>query len=87
MSNVVRDFARGDWLINSDVDLIAVPLSLRDIPWHERYLVLRRLLPPSISVEILAYTPGEFEVIKRRSVVLKDAEKYWVELTLEKLEC
>ncbi|MGC8608138.1 MAG: nucleotidyltransferase domain-containing protein [Vulcanisaeta sp.] len=80
-------FARGDWLVDSDVDLIVVSPGLKDIPWHERYPVLRKLLPPSISVEILAYTPGEFETVRRRSAVLRDAEKYWVELTPGKLEC
>ncbi|KUO80121.1 MAG: DNA polymerase III subunit beta [Vulcanisaeta sp. OSP_8] len=78
-------FVRGDWLVDSDIDLVVVSPGLRDVPWHERYPLLRRMMPPDIPTDILAYTPEEFEEVRRRSVIIMDAESYWVELTEEAL--
>ncbi|HIE13969.1 TPA: DNA polymerase III subunit beta, partial [Candidatus Bathyarchaeota archaeon] len=33
-----------------------------------------------LSFEILTYTPEEFEELKERSVILKDASRYWIKL-------
>jgi hypothetical protein len=55
------------------------------MPWHERYPLLRRMISPDIPTDILAYTPEEFEEVRRRSVIIMDAENYWVELTEEAL--
>ena len=30
--------------------------------------------------EILAYTPEEFQEVKRRSIIIKNAMKYWIKL-------
>ncbi|MEM0024544.1 MAG: nucleotidyltransferase domain-containing protein [Thermofilaceae archaeon] len=73
-------YARGDWLRDSDVDLIVVSPAFRGLNLGERYLLVRRLLPDTISVELLLYTPEEFERLRGRSVILRDAEKYWVRL-------
>ena len=78
-------FARGDWLLDSDLDLIVVSPRFKDMPWHERYPLLRRMISPDIPTDILAYTPEEFEEVRRRSVIIMDAENYWVELTEEAL--
>ncbi len=78
-------FVRGDWLVDSDIDLVVVSPGLRGVPWHERYPLLRRMMPPDIPTDILAYTPEEFEEVRRRSVIIMDAESYWVELTEETL--
>jgi len=73
-------YARGDWLEDSDVDIVVVSGALRGVPWHERYPRLRRLAPDDVPFEILAYTPEEFEEVRGRSVVLRDASTYWVRL-------
>ncbi len=39
------------------------------------------LADKNLSFEILTYTPREFEELKRRSVVLKDASQHWIKLT------
>jgi hypothetical protein len=31
-------------------------------------------------VEVLPYTPEEFQEARRRSVVVRDAESYWVKI-------
>ncbi len=73
-------FARGDWLEGSDVDIIVVSPNLRGMAPEKRYRLIRLLADPSIPIEILAYTPEEFQELKKRSVVLRDASKYWVKL-------
>jgi len=73
-------YARGDWILDSDVDLVVVSPRFEGLSIGERYALVRRMLPARISVEVLAYTPEEFERAKRRSVILKDASRYWVRI-------
>lgn len=73
-------YARGDWLIDSDLDLVVVSPKFRGLELGKRYLLVRGLLPNEVSVELLLYTPEEFEERKRRSVVIQDAMEYWVKL-------
>ena len=74
-------YARGDWLRSSDVDLVVVSPAFRGLGPGERYRLVRRLLPDTISVELLLYTPEEFARALERSVVLRDASRYWVRLS------
>ncbi|RLE78672.1 MAG: DNA polymerase III subunit beta [Thermoprotei archaeon] len=73
-------FARGDWLKDSDLDLIVVSTKFRGLDLGKRYALVRNLLSFRVSVEMLLYTPEEFEEARKRSIVLKDAEEYWVKL-------
>ncbi|WP_291999197.1 nucleotidyltransferase domain-containing protein [Caldivirga sp.] len=72
-------FARGDWLMDSDVDLIVVSGRLKGISWYERYPMLRRMAPPNIAIDVFAYTPEEFEAMKSRAFMI-DIERYWVKI-------
>ena len=73
-------YARGDWLYNSDLDLVVVSPRFKGLSVGERYALVRRLLPEDVSVEVLAYTPEEFRRALRRSVILRDASEYWIKL-------
>ena len=73
-------YARGDWLEDSDLDLIVVSDKFKGLSLGERYCLVRKLLPNNISVEILPYTPEEFKKAKKKSIVLKDALEYWVRI-------
>ena len=53
--------ARGDWLEDSDVDLIVVSDELGHMPPWERYAFLRLLAPADVAFDIIAYTRAEFE--------------------------
>ena len=90
MRNVVREigeakvylfgsYARGDWVEDSDIDLIVVSSRFRGTPLHDRMVMLRKLAPDTRAFEILAYTPEEFDEVKH-SVVIGDAMEYWIEL-------
>jgi predicted nucleotidyltransferase len=73
-------YARGDWLEDSDIDLIVVSPAFRGRSLGERYRLVRELLPPDVSVEVLAYTPEEFRRALKRSSLLREASRYWVRL-------
>lgn len=56
--------ARGDYLLDSDVDVIVVMESLRGLkPW-ERTSMLRKMAPQDVGFDIIGYTREEFEEIK-----------------------
>jgi len=73
-------YARGDWLLDSDLDLIVISPKFKNLEPGKRYLLVRGLLPSEISVELLLYTPEEFEERKRRSTLLREVTEYWVKL-------
>ena len=52
----------------------------RGMSLGERYVIVRKLLPSDKSVELLLYTPEEFERVRRRSAIIRDAMKYWVRI-------
>ncbi|MEM2678325.1 MAG: nucleotidyltransferase domain-containing protein [Thermofilaceae archaeon] len=73
-------YARGDWLSDSDVDLIVVSDAFKGLDLGRRYALVRGLLPRDRGFEILTYTPEEFEEAKRRSIVIQDAAEYWIRI-------
>lgn len=73
-------YARCDWLVDSDIDLIVVSDGFKGLDLGRRYAFVRRFLPPGRGFEILTYTRDEFEEAKRRSIVVQDASEYWVRI-------
>jgi len=73
-------YARGDWIEESDIDLIVISPRFRGLRMYDRMSMLRKLAPDTHGFEILAYTPEEFEIVKRSSVIIKDASEYWIRL-------
>lgn len=73
-------YARGDWIEGSDIDLIVISSKFRGMRMHDRMSMLRKIAPDTHGFEILAYTPEEFELVKRSSVIVKDASEYWIKL-------
>ena len=72
--------ARGDWLAESDIDLIVISSTFEGLDLGKRYLKVRRLLPDGLSAELILYTPAEFQRAKKKSMIIKDAMKHWVKL-------
>ncbi|MEM3346350.1 MAG: nucleotidyltransferase domain-containing protein, partial [Desulfurococcaceae archaeon] len=73
-------YARCDWIEDSDVDLVVVSDAFKNMDLGERYALVRKMLPLNMGFEILTYTREEFEVAKRRSIVLRDASNYWIRI-------
>ena len=72
--------ARGDWLQESDYDFIVVSRRFQDVPWPYRPLELYRLWHGSPGVELLCYTPEEFERKSREISIVAEALKEGIEL-------
>ena len=71
--------ARGERLAESDVDLVVVADEFEGMPLSERIRRVYLLWPlEELSADIIPLGPGEFERKKERSVVLRDASRYWV---------
>ena len=71
-------WARGDWMVDSDVDVVVVSPSFRGMPWLRRLELVARVearLDLPVSLDVLPYTPEEVGEVK--SAVLRDAKKYW----------
>jgi predicted nucleotidyltransferase len=74
-------FAKGTWLRDSDVDLVVVSKCFENTEFSARYPVLRKFASDKRSFEILAYTPEELRKALEKSIVVKDASTYWIEVT------
>ncbi len=53
------NYVRGDWLRDSDLDLIVVSPRFRGMELGRRYAPVRELLSANVSVELLLYTLEE----------------------------
>ena len=73
-------YARGNWLYDSDIDLIIVSPAFKNLDLGKRYVLVRNLISSEISVELLLYTPEEFEKLKKKSTIVQDAAEYWIKL-------
>lgn len=70
-------YANGTWLDDSDFDIVVVSGKFSGQSFVDRVAKIRRLAPTNKPFEILAYTPAEFRVALRRSLVLRDGRRYW----------
>jgi len=74
-------FAKGEWLEDSDVDIVVVSEMFKGKPMPERVNMIRKLASKDLSFEILAYTPKELKEALKKSVVIQDASTYWKRIT------
>ncbi len=73
--------ARGERLAESDVDLVVVADEFEGMPLSERIRRVYLLWPlEEISADIIPLGPGEFERKRERSIVLRDASRYWIKV-------
>jgi hypothetical protein len=70
-------FAKGEWLEDSDIDIIVVSESFEGIPMPERINMIRKLAAKDLAFEILAYTPKELMKATTESIAVQDASTYW----------
>jgi len=86
-----------DWILEAESDLERAKRSFnwRDysmtcffvsncferVDFWERYPMLRKLASEKRAFEIIAYTPRELLKALEKSIVVKDASTYWVEIS------
>ena len=76
-------YAKGDWLKDSDVDLIIVSKIFTGLEIGPRFALVKRLMEPGFSLDVTAYSPSEFERAKSRSTILEDMLSYALKITSE----
>lgn len=67
--------ARGESLIESDIDLIIVSEKFKNIKWPIRLGKVAELWEGTIAIEPLCYTPEEFEKKKKQIGIVQQAIK------------
>ncbi len=72
--------ARGDFSRESDVDLVIVSSSWKDLPIYRRLGLLYRLWSYGYDATFYPLTREELRVKIKRSIVLRDARRYWIKL-------
>ena len=72
--------ARGDYLKHSDYDIIVVSRSFEDIHFLDRLTMLFELWDYDFDLDILAYTPDEFEGKKKEIGIVRDAVEEGIEI-------
>jgi len=69
--------ARGDRLSESDVDLIVVSDDFKNMPLNKRFRLVYMAWPSQIDADILPLTLEEFKNACKKSIIFRDAQKYW----------
>ncbi len=80
---VFGSYARGDWIRESDVDLIVVSSDFEGMRMTKRFDLVNEIaykLEISPPLEVIPLTPEELE---RGSVIVRDAKSYWIEIDLQ----
>ena len=72
--------ARGDWLNESDVDVILVSESFASQEFYQRMVDVSRHWDGPEALEALCYTPAEFSNKKSRLNIISDAMSYAVRI-------
>ncbi|WP_440060298.1 nucleotidyltransferase domain-containing protein [Thermogladius sp. 4427co] len=72
-------YARGDHMIDSDVDIVVVSELFRDISYPDRVALVRARLPPDYGFDIIPLTPEEFEK-RLGKIFFREISRYWIEI-------
>jgi predicted nucleotidyltransferase len=67
--------ARGDYFLNSDVDIILISKDFKKLPFRKRMAEVMAEWDEYIDIEPLCYTPEEFEKKKKQIGIVKQAVK------------
>ena len=72
--------ARGDYLKNSDWDILVVSKEFRNYSFRERIIKVYELIDKPLNVEVLCYTPEEFKRRSKELCIVKVAAEEGVPL-------
>ncbi len=73
-------YARGDFSSSSDLDLMIISSDWEGVNYTERLSLLYRLWDKDIDANFVALTPRELRDRLGKSIVLRDASRYWIVL-------
>jgi len=72
--------ARGDWLKDSDYDFVVVAEQFANVPFIRRPVDLYQYWQGHPGVELLCYTPEEFERKRRQITIVREAVRDGIEI-------
>lgn len=72
-------YARGDYMLESDVDIIVVTNMFKNMNFIDRTEAVRLKLPSHISFDIIPLTPDELKK-KLENIFYREISKYWMEI-------
>jgi len=72
--------ARGDHLLESDIDIVIVSRKFKGIKWPTRLGDVAELWEGCIAIEPLCYTPEEFNKKKKQLGIVRQAVKEGIRL-------
>jgi len=73
-------YARGDWHLGSDVDILVVTPRLANLSRRDRAHIILQLAPPSPRFHVFVYTPEEFRRGLRSDPLLVRESRWWIKL-------
>jgi len=71
-------YARGDFTMDSDLDLIIVSDDWSSIKYVDRLSILYKLWDKEIDAHFIPLTTSELKERLEKSITLKDASRYWI---------
>ena len=72
--------ARNNYWKRSDYDFIIISKKFKNVHWLKRISGVVKLWNLSIDIDVLPYTPEEFEEKKTESSTVREAIKYGIEI-------
>ena len=78
-------YARGDHMLDSDIDVIIVSRKFENMKFIDRVELVRKILPQDLGFDIIPLTPHELER-KLNNLFYKDISRYWMEMRPESLD-
>lgn len=72
--------ARGDWLLDSDVDLVIVSPDFEGRPFNERVGEVLRSWKGRVNLDPICLTPREFSERSRRITIVREALRTGIRL-------
>ena len=72
--------ARGDALNTSDVDLILISKDFQNLHFRKRMAIVLEGWDADLDIEVLCYTPGEFERKKKEIGIIRTAVEEGIEI-------
>ncbi|MEM4970322.1 MAG: nucleotidyltransferase domain-containing protein [Sulfolobales archaeon] len=72
-------YARGDHMVDSDVDIVIVSEIFRGMGYADRVALVRTKLPADLSFDIIPLTPEEFSSRLDRAFY-REISRYWIEI-------
>ncbi len=73
-------------LADSDIDLIVISEDFKAMPLPQRFLILQKSWTEKIELEAFGFTKQEFENLRSKSIVVREADEKGIRLLKKPLQ-